>query len=124
MGVKVSDAVFDAGLNHIKNNATQMILVDAEPADRAAALAAALVTFTVTSGDFTLANGDVSGRKVTVAGKSGGTAGATGTHNHTAIISGADLLLVTTADTPKSINNGDTVNTNAFDYELRDPTVA
>lgn len=121
MGKKASDNVLDAACNHVKNNATNLILLDAEPADRAAALAGALVNIAVTGTDFTVANGDVSGRKVTVGAKSG-TASASGNHNHTAIISASDLLAVTTATATKAINSGDTVNSAAFDFEFGDPT--
>ncbi|MCA9367030.1 hypothetical protein KC887_02055 [Candidatus Kaiserbacteria bacterium] len=122
MGKKLSDAVLDAACNHIKNNATSIILLDAEPATRAAAVSAALATIAVVSGDFTLADGDTSGRKVTVAAKSG-TASASGNHNHTAVISGTDLLAVTTSTTTKAINSGDTVNSSAFKLEIPDTPV-
>lgn len=122
MGKKVSDAVLDAALGHIQSNVTAMVLTDAEPADRAAALAASLATITVTGGDITIANGDTSGRKITVAAKNGESVTADGTYNHMSLISGTDLLLVTTAQTSKALNNGDTVDVQAWDYEIADPS--
>lgn len=122
MGKKLSDAVLDAALNHIKDNATSVIFLDAEPATRAAAVSAALCTIPVVSGNFTLGDGTTNGRKVTVAALSG-TGGATGNHNHTAVISGTDLLAVTTATETKTINNGDPVNSAAFALTLPDTPV-
>lgn len=121
MGKKTGDEVYDAALNHVKNNVTQMILCDAEPADRAAALASALVSVAMVSGDVTVSDGAVSGRRLTVAAKSGQSATATGNYNHTCLISATGLLLVTTAGTARSLQSGDSVDIPAWNYELRDP---
>lgn len=121
MAKKVSDAVLDVALNHVKNNVTAMILTDAEPADRAAALAGALANITMAGTDITLANGDASGRKFTVASKTGESVSASGTYNHMCLISSSDLLVVSTATASKSLNNGDTVDVLAWDFELGDP---
>lgn len=121
MGKFVADSVYDNGLNHVKTNATALILVDSQPVDRAAALAAALATFPLDSSDITLADGDISGRKLTVAGQTGQNATAAGNNNHNCIISATELLIVTTTDAQKAINNGDPVVTSSFDFELRDP---
>lgn len=126
MGKKLSDAVLDAACNHIKNNATSIILLDAEPATRAAAISNSLATIAVVSGDFTLGDGDTNGRKVTVAAKSGTAStpgGTTYNHNHTAIISATDLLAVTTSTEVKAINNGDAVNSSSFSLTIPDTPV-
>jgi hypothetical protein len=100
-----------------------MILVNAEPADRAAAIAGALATITMASGDFTLSDGSVSGdRKITVASKTGQSVSASGTYNHLCLVSATDLLVVTTAAASKSLNNGDTVDVVAWDFEINKPT--
>lgn len=65
------DAVLDVALNEIKNNVTEAYFINvANPADRAAAVAAAICSKTGLSGaSFTgPANGDVSGRKLTING--------------------------------------------------------
>lgn len=121
MAKKLSDAVLDAALNHVKNNVTAMVLVNAEPADRAAALSGALANISLTSGDITVSNGDTSGRKLRVASKTGAAVSANGTYNHVCLISATDLLVVSEATASKSLNNGDTVDVVAWDYELRDP---
>lgn len=114
----------DAKLNYIKNNVTQMILLDAAPATRQNAIDNALATITLPGTDITLANGDVSGRKLVCAAKLGETVSQTGTFNHIALISGSELLLVTEAVTPKNLNATDTVDVVTWDFEDRDPTAA
>ena len=121
MGKKTSNTVFDAALNYVITNAEFMILCDVEPADRAAAIASSLVTVTVTGGDFSIADGLISGRRLNVAAKAGESGIADGNHNHTCLISGTELLLVTRSVTTEAIENGDTVNVAAWGYELRDP---
>lgn len=122
MGKKASDSVFENGLNHVVNNCNEMILCDAEPADRAAAIADARARVTMTSGDFSLANGDVSGRKLVVAAKTGQNVTNSGAYNHVALVSGTELLIVSTATETKNLNNGGTVDVVTWDYELRDPS--
>lgn len=73
--------------------------------------------------DFTKADGDTSGRKVTVAAKSGVTVDASGTANHIALVtvSGSVVRYVTTC-TSQVLTAGNTVNIPAWDVELADPT--
>jgi len=63
----IDDSIYDAGLNVIKNSATELYVCSSQPADRAAAIAASLATKTgLNAASFTgPANGDVSGRKLT-----------------------------------------------------------
>ena len=120
MGKKVENVVYDAALNYIKNaTGLQMILLDEEPGNRAAAVSGALCTFSLSESDVTIADGS-SGRKLTIGEKLGGIASAGGVHHHTAVISSTELLFVTTA-TGKTINNGDEINTPAFSFQLNDP---
>lgn len=115
-----NDTIMDTGLNTIKNNATTMLVCTSQPATRAAALAAAVASVAVVAGDFTLGDGVVSGRRLTVAAKSGLTASGTGSGTHIALIDGTNLWYVTTC-TPAAIVTGDTVNIPAWDCEIRDP---
>src|SRR5688572_13293500 len=108
MARKVADSVLDAALDKIAE-ATSMIALNGEPADRAAALSGALATATLNSGDFTNANGDSSGRKVTIAAQAGVEVTATGDANHIALIDGSELLYVTVC-TEQTLTDGNTVD--------------
>ena len=104
---------------------TTLLLCSSQPADRAAALAAALADVTVTpgdgNGDFTIANGDSSGRKLTVAAQSSVDVDTSGTGTHVCGIDGTDLWFVTTCNS-KVVADTDQVNFPAFDIEVGDPT--
>jgi hypothetical protein len=122
MGKIVHDDVLDGALNIIKNNATLMTVCSAQPATRAEAVSTyALADVAVSSSDFTLANGDASGRKCTVAQKTGVTVDGSGTATHIALVDGTRLLYVTTC-TSQVLTAGNTVNVPAWDIEIADPT--
>lgn len=78
---------------------------------------------TLTSGDFTKANGDTSGRKTTLAAKTGLSIHTTGTANHIATLDDATKALrdVTTC-TSQALTSGGTVDTSAFKHEIAAPT--
>lgn len=120
MGKKVHDDVLDGAFN-ILNDATTLLVCSSEPADRAAALAAALADVAIDGTDFTIANGDVSGRKCTIAAQTGVPVDTSGTATHLALIDGSRLLYVTTV-TSQALVAGNTVNTPAWDVEIADPT--
>lgn len=87
MGKSVHNDVLDAALNHIKNNATSMVLCSSEPANYAGVAAVALADVTIDSSDFTgPADGDTSGRKLTVNAQTGVEVDATGTSTHVALL--------------------------------------
>lgn len=73
--------------------------------------------------DFTKADGDTSGRKVTVAAKSGVTVDVTGTATHIALVRSTDssVRYVTTC-TSQPLTLGNTVNFPAWKIEIADPT--
>ena len=115
-----ADAMLDAALNYIKNNATIMTVCSAQPTSRTEAVTTyALADVTVDTGDFTLANGDTSGRKVTVSAQPGVAIDATGEATHIALCSGTDLLYVTTC-TAQQLTQGGTVDVPAWDIEIAD----
>lgn len=121
MAKSVDDSVLDGALNIIKNNANLMIACSAQPTNRTEAVTTyALADVAMASGDFTIANGDTSGRKVTVAAKSGVAVDATGTATHIALVSATTLLYVTTC-TSQALTAGNTVNFPAWDIEIADP---
>lgn len=120
MAKKVSDAVLDGALDIIAA-ATEIYICTAEPADRAAAIATALIAaHTMASGDFSKANGDTSGRKVTVAEQANLSITASGTATHIVLCNGTVLILVTTC-TSQALTSGGTVTVPAFDDEIADP---
>ena len=80
MAKTTADRVLDGALNIVKNNDTRMIACSAQPTTYTEANATyALADVTMASGDFTAANGDTSGRKLTVAAKTGVLIDANGT---------------------------------------------
>jgi len=73
--------------------------------------------------DFTTANGDTSGRKSTLAAKTGLAIDASGTADHVAIANSGDTSLrrVTTC-TSQALTSGGTVDVGAHAHEIGDPT--
>lgn len=126
MAKSVHDDVLDGALNIIKNNVTRMVACSAEPTTYTQGNATyALADVTMASSDFTNANGDTSGRKTTVAAKSGVLIDTTGTATHVALldVTGSKLLYVTTCTSQALTANGtNTVSFPAWDIELADPT--
>lgn len=119
----VHDDVLDGALNIVKNTCTRMTACSQQPTTFAEANATyALADVTMTSGDFTLADGDVSGRKLTVAQKSGVTVDTDGTATHVALLDVANskLLYVTTC-TSQALTSGNTMTFNAWNIEISDP---
>ena len=110
MAKSVHDDVLDGALTVIRNGCDKMTACSAEPASFA------------DGNDFTVANGDTSGRKLTVAAKSGVPVDAGGTANHVALLDtvNARLLYVTTA-TAQALTAGNTITFNAWDIEIADP---
>ncbi len=124
MAKAVHDDVLDGALNIIKNNCTRMTACNAQPTTYTEGNATfALADVTMASGDFTATNGDTSGRKLTVAAKSGVTVDTTGTATHVAMLDVANskLLYVTTC-TSQALTAANLVNFPAWDAELNDPT--
>lgn len=125
MAKKVDNTVLDAALNEIKTKCNLMTACAAEPANFAAANVGGgnfLADVAMASGDFTIADGDVSGRKMTVASKSGITVDNTGTADHVALLDtvGSVLLYVTTS-TALGLTSGSSLTLGAWDVEIGDP---
>ncbi len=135
----VLDAVMDEALNYIKNNSTNVVVCNGQPTTYNEAMtnkgttvagggtARRLGHSTLSSTELTVANGDTSGRKVTLAQKTGINIDVTSTGaDHVALVNtstaGNELLLVTTISSPQTVNSGNTATVNAFDDEIRDPT--
>lgn len=123
MAKSVADAVLDAALNYIKNNVTRMTACSSQPTTYTEGNATyALADVTVASGDFTVAD-DTSGRKVTVAQKTGVTVDSSGTVTHIALldVSNTALLYVTTC-TSQALTAGNTMTFNSWKINIQDPT--
>lgn len=125
MAAWTHDNNLDAALNNIKNNCTRVTACSQQPANYTEANTTyALGNVTVASGDFTVGNGDTSGRKITMAQKTGGSGTADGTATHLAFldVSGTTLLHVIQC-TSQSISNGASLTFNAVDlWEINDPS--
>lgn len=125
MAKSANDLIMDAGLDVIAT-ATRQIACSAQPTTYTEAFTTyALAKATMAGGDYTKANGDVSGRKVTLAAKSGNLIDTSGTATHVALVRVSDstLLYVTTCTSLALTANGsNTVNFPAWDIELADPT--
>jgi len=116
----------DAALNVLKNNVTRQVACSSEPTTFAEANATyALADVTMATGDFTIANGDTSGRKVTMAAKSGVLIDTSGTALWCALldVTNSKLLYRTTITSQALTANGtNTVNFPAWDVEIPDPS--
>ncbi|QXQ05509.1 hypothetical protein KX816_14885 [Sphingosinicellaceae bacterium] len=119
MGKYVNPVVLDGALG-IVTTATRMVALSGEPADYAAANAGKLAESALTTADFTIAAGDISGRKVTVAAKSGLTVTTAGTADHIALLDGSSLLYVTTCPT-QGLPSGGTLSIGTWAVEISSP---
>ena len=123
MGKKAATAFYDASFDWLSGNMIRQTACSAEPADYAGIAAVALASATLAGGDFTKAAGDTSGRKVTVAAKSGVTIDNSGTANHVVLHDNSAILgYVTTCDAlVLTAGAGNTVNFPAWKIELASP---
>lgn len=118
------DDMMDAALNLVKNNANKLVICSSYPTTYTEANATyMLANQAMTSGDYALANGDTSGRKLTVAAKSGIVIANSGTATHVAVIDtvNSKIYLVTTCTSQALTANGtNTVGTPAWKDEIAD----
>jgi hypothetical protein len=121
MGKWVAAEVLDGALQRVAG-ATGMFAVSGQPTNYAEAIAGKLAEAALAAGDFLLAPGDVSGRKVTVAGKSGVSVAVSGLADHVALVdlAGSRLLYVTTCP-PQAISAGGTVSFDPWSVEIGAP---
>lgn len=125
--------VLDQALNYIKNNGDRLCICSDQPTTVDQALNQAydtpagynIATKTISGTDYTgPGTGDTSGRKVAVNAATGLTAVDTKNATHVAIVKNVatTALLYVTTCTSQSCTSGNTVNTPAWDIEIRDPT--
>lgn len=121
MGKIINDTVYDQTLEYIQANAESLYLVAGAVSSLDDVTSQSLGFVSVASADFTIAAGDVSGRKITVAAKTGFSISQTSTLDHVVLVTSAAILFATT-HAATSVTSGETRNSNAFKMELRDPT--
>jgi hypothetical protein len=115
-----NDAMLDAALNYIKNNAGTMTVCNAAATTNAQAITTYYLAGTVVaSGDFTVGDGDSSGRKAAVTAKAGIAITNTGTASHVCVCNAGTLLYVTTC-TAQPLTSGGTVDIPTWDIEIAD----
>lgn len=123
MGKVCSDNYMDAMLQLI-DNATNLAVLSAEPANQAAISGLTLANATLTAGDgggdYTIANGDTSGRKLTVAQQDDLNISSSGTATHVSLDDGTNFYVTTC--TSQALTSGGTVTTPAWDIEVADPS--
>lgn len=127
----IGDAVLDAGLNYLISNSDYIVACIGTPAD----LTEAQTDYptgkragqtAITGADWSaLANGDVSGRKAPFDGKdiTISVSGITDLDVTTVAMvdSGTALLGIADLTTAKTVSTNDTLQVQAFDYEIQDP---
>lgn len=124
MPKQAPDTTIDQMLNYI-GGATVMHAISAYAMDDSYATVTgnSLANVAMVGGDFTNAAGDTSGRKVTVAAKSGVSITATGTATHVALVnSGGTTVRYVTTCTSQALTSGGTVNFPSWKVEVLDPT--
>lgn len=121
MGKFASAEVLDGSLA-VVSMATRLVALSGQPADFAAANGGRLAEAVLAGGDFTLAAGDISGRKVSIAAKSGLAVIAAGTADHVALLDAANsrLLYVTTCPAQALVAGG-TVSIAGWSVEIGAP---
>lgn len=122
MAKSVHNDVLDGAFD-VLDQADLMTVCSAEPTTRTEAITTFKLADTAMTPntDYTKADGTVSGRKVTVAAKSGVTVDSSGTATHVALVDATRLLYVTTC-TSQALTAANTVNFPAWAVEILDPT--
>lgn len=118
------DIALDQTCEYLKNNITEMYVCPSVPANRAAAISAALASKTgLTSASFTgPADGTVSGRKLTKNAENDIPITASGQMNHIALCSGTVIMSIVETNV-KNIEAGDKLDTPEFTIvEIKDVT--
>ena len=124
MGKKASDLFYDSAFNWLRDNTVKMAACSAEPTVFADIASTRLAEATMSAGDFTNSVGDTSGRKVTVAAKSGAVITASGTATHIVLHNDISIIGYVTTCTPLVLTAGasNTVNFPSWKIEIGAPT--
>jgi len=117
----VPDATLDSMLGII-SAANKVIICSTQPTTYTEANSTYSLG-SATSPSFSAADGDTSGRKITMAQKTGVSITSSGTAAHIALVNtGTTTLLAVTTCTSQAVTSGNTATINAFKYELGDVT--
>jgi hypothetical protein len=131
MAKMVADAVLDAALQYLEDNADRLCVCSAEPTTYAEATTTydggaskyKLAIVTIDSGDFTGPADGTSGRKTTVNEQAAITVDASASATHIALCkSGTTALLYVTTCTSQALTAGNTVTVPAWIIQIADPT--
>lgn len=120
MAKSIPDAIIDLMLAEAEG--TKIHVCSAQPTTYAEAETTYSLAEATISGSYTKANGDTSGRKNTLPAQTGMSIGSSGTATHVAVTDGTATLYLVTTCTSQALTSGGTVDTNAFDHEIGDPT--
>lgn len=127
MGKVIPNAVFDAALDNIADNANELCVCSQEPASYTEAhatykLASVAMTVGDGNGDYTIQEGQTSGRRITVAEQANISISASGDATHVVLTDTVNQLIkqVTTCST-QALTAGGTVTVPSYNWELRDP---
>lgn len=121
MGKLMTNGMIDGGLTKY-GTCTNMTICAGQPTSYADIAVKALATQTLVGGDFTIANGDTSGRKSTIAAKTGILIDTSGTADHVVVDDGTDYSVTTCTPQALVANGSNVFATPAFDREIGDPT--
>src|SRR5690606_28464851 len=120
MAKAVDNTVLDAAFG-VVDNATRMAVCSAEPANYAGIAAVTLAEATIDGSDFTVADGDTSGRKVTIAAKSGVSITASGTATHIAPPDSSATRTYVPTCASQALVSGGTADIGSWKIELAAP---
>lgn len=119
MAKAIPAAIIDAMLTQAEG--THIAVCSAQPANYAGIAAVMLAQATI-AGTYTKAAGDISGRKNIVPAQTGISITTTGTATHVVVHNNTDTMYLVTTATSQGLTAGGTVDTNAFDHEIQDPS--
>lgn len=127
MAKSVHNDVLDAALNHVKNNATRLVICSDHPTTFTEAMTTYnLATKTISSSDFGNPadnDGGGGGRMLQVNAANSLTVDADGSGTYFALVDFDDekVLYVTEADSPQNLYDGNTANVAAWNIRIQDP---
>lgn len=119
MAKTIPDAILDAMLD--ASEGSHFAICSAEPANYAG-ISAVTLAGAALAGAPTAAAGDTNGRKNTYGAETGISISASGTATHLVTHNNSTTMYVVTTVTSQALTSGGTVDTNAWDHELADPT--
>ena len=124
MAKTVADAVLDAALQYLEDNATLLTVCSAQPTTYAEATSDyKLADVVIDSSDFTGPADGTSGRKTTVNEQAAIEVDTTGDATHIALCKSAtEALLYVTTCTTQTLTDGNTVTVPAWIIQIADPT--